>query len=127
MLSIQKLKCSWSLVAAVASILALVSVVHLFLFPLVPSLDYFSARQVQNSCGPVNGSFQRETGLVSTPPPVDLEHEFPADLHNAVVYRNAPWSAKIGRWLSGCDAITKEAKIVEVLTIWTCLVFYSLV
>ncbi|XP_057982420.1 uncharacterized protein LOC131167642 isoform X2 [Malania oleifera] len=104
MFVIQKWKCSWSLVAAIASILGLVSAVHLFLYPLVPSFDYFSVRQVQNSCAPIN-SLTRG-GL-------DLDHRFPIDSHNALVYRGAPWKAKIGQWLAGCDSITAEVNIAE--------------
>jgi hypothetical protein len=115
MLFNQKWKCSWSLAAAVASILALVSVVHLFLFPLAPSFDYF--RQAQNSCVPVNGSFQAPTDHVreGLQPAADLDHRFPAGLHNEVVYHGAPWKAEIGRWLSGCNSIIKEVSIVEVM------------
>ncbi|XP_050244781.1 uncharacterized protein LOC126692990 isoform X1 [Quercus robur] len=115
MLSIQKLNCSWTLVATVASILALVSVIHLFLFPLAPSLDYFS--QAQSSCVPVNGSSQAPTNDVreDLQPAADLDHRFPAGLHNEVVYHSAPWKAEIGRWLSGCDSVAKEVSIVEMI------------
>lgn len=117
MFSIQKWKCSWSLFAAIASIVALVSVVHLFLFPLAPTFDYF--KQVQNSCFPINGSAEAATDHVkeSLQPPVNLKQKFPADLHKAVVYRGAPWKAEIGRWLSGCDSTAKEVNIVEVMRI----------
>lgn len=117
MFSIQKWKCSWSLFAAIASVVALVSVVHLFLFPLTPTFDYF--KQVQNSCFPINGSAEAATDHVkeSLRPPVNLKQKFPADLHKAVVYRGAPWKAKIGRWLSGCDSTAKEVNIVEVMRI----------
>ncbi|KAL0339629.1 UNVERIFIED_CONTAM: putative glucuronoxylan glucuronosyltransferase F8H [Sesamum radiatum] len=128
MFSIQKRNCSWSLVASIASILALVSVVHLFLYPVVPSLDYLRLGQAQSSCLPVNGSV--EVGEMYEPgiglnggiknyskqnprPMVDLKVLFPADLHNAVTYRGAPWKAEIGRWLSGCDSNTMAVEIVE--------------
>ncbi|CAK9157196.1 unnamed protein product [Ilex paraguariensis] len=128
MLSTQKWKCSWSLVASIASIVALVSVVHLFLFPVVPSLDYFSARQFQNSCVPINGSIEggkdnvplnqsiegsRDKAVQNPQQVLDLNVQFPADLHNAVVYRGAPWKTEIGRWLSGCNSNTTAVKIVE--------------
>ncbi|KAK3217773.1 hypothetical protein Dsin_011743 [Dipteronia sinensis] len=117
MFSVQKWKWSWSLVAAVATVLALVSVVHLFLVPVVPSFDYISSRQVQSPCVPLNGSIQGGSNHVweNSPPRIDLDHRFPADLHKAVVYRNAPWKAEIGRWLSGCDAVAEEVKIVEII------------
>lgn len=119
MLSIQKWRLSWSLIATIASVFALFSVVHLFLFPLVPPFDYF--RQVQTSCVPVNGSALVKTDLAkesqSRQPTIDLDRQFPADLHNAVVYRGAPWKAEIGRWLSGCDSVAKEVNIVEVIQV----------
>nr|GLL24593.1 uncharacterized protein LOC109150988 [Ipomoea trifida] len=129
MFSFQK-RCSWSLVASGASFVILVSVVHLFLYPVVPSLDYFST----NSCLPINGSSAVDdrasqdnktiedrmyvtlvngTSKGSPPPMLDLNAEFPEDLHNAVVYRGAPWKAEIGRWLAGCDARNASVKIVE--------------
>ncbi|KAH9678859.1 EGF-like domain-containing protein [Citrus sinensis] len=117
MISIEKWRFSWTLVATVASVLTLVSVVHLFLFPLVPSFDYFTARQqIQNSCVPIKESAEGVTNRVweNSPPQLNLDHRFPADLHNAVVYRNAPWKAEIGRWLSGCDSVAKEVDLVEV-------------
>ncbi|PON32049.1 Exostosin-like [Parasponia andersonii] len=115
MFSIQKWKCSWSLFATIASVVALVSVVHLFLFPLVPTFDYF--RQAQIPCVPINGSAEVGTDHVreSPQPSIDLDRQFPADLHNAVVYRGAPWKAEIGQWLSGCDTIVKEVNISEII------------
>lgn len=116
MFSVQKWKCSWSLLAAVASVIVLVSLVHLFLFPLVPSFDYFSARQVPDKCVPINSSDEQGAahGCKNIQQDLDLDHSFPSDMHNAVVYQNAPWKAEIGRWLSGCDAFAKEININEV-------------
>lgn len=136
MFSLQKWKCSWSLAATIASILALVSVVHLFLYPLVPPLDYLSLSQAQNSCLPVNGSTEggkkyvpgmgSDEGITDyskedPQPMVDLNVQYPADLHNAVAYRDAPWKAEVGRWLSGCDSNITAVEIFEVrncITIW---------
>lgn len=129
MFSLQKWKCSWSLAATIASVLALVSVIHLFLYPVIPSLDYFSLRQAQSSCIPVNepigGSEKYGPGTKSNErtkdnlkenpqPMVDLNLRYPADLHDAVTYRGAPWKAEIGRWLSGCDSNAATVEIVEV-------------
>jgi hypothetical protein len=108
MLINQKWKCSWFLAAALAWILAF-SVVHILLFHLGPSFDCFW--QAENSCVPVNGSFQASTDHVRE------DHRFPTGLHNEVVYHVAPWKAEIGRWLSGCDSIIKEVNIVEVMRI----------
>lgn len=116
MFSVQKWKCSWSLIAAIASIVGLVSVVHLFLFPLGRSFDYF--KQVQNACVPVNESSEATTNHVREAllqPTADLDQRFPADLHKGVVYHGAPWKAEIGQWLSGCDSVTKEVSIAEVI------------
>lgn len=118
MLSNQKWRLSWSLIATIASVFALFSVVHLFLFPLVSPFDYF--RQVQTSCVPINGSALVKTDLAkesqSRQPTIDLDRQFPADLHNAVVYRGAPWKVEIGQWLSGCDSVAKEVDIVEIIS-----------
>ncbi|KAL6958933.1 adenylosuccinate synthase [Sarracenia purpurea var. burkii] len=115
MLSIEKWKCSWSLVATVASIVALISVVHLFLFPVVPSFDYTSARHAENYCMPLNGSIKggKDNVVQNSRPVFNLDLRFPDDLHNAVVYHGAPWKAVIGRWLSGCDSIAAAVKVVE--------------
>lgn len=130
MFSLQKGRCSWSLVATVASILALVSVVHLFLVPVIPSFEYFGARQAQTLCIPVNGSGSGgkvtvlENGSIDSigsednkqilQPMVNLTVRYPSDLHNAVVYHGAPWKAEIGRWLSGCHPNAATVKVVEV-------------
>ncbi|KAK6941847.1 EGF-like domain, extracellular [Dillenia turbinata] len=118
MFSVQKWKSSWPLLAAIASIVGLVSVVHFFLLPLAPSLEYFSTRQqVQNTCTPINGSYEVTNGNTGGFPKsdIDLEHRFPTDLHKAVVYRGAPWKAEIGRWLYGCNSIAKPVIITETI------------
>ncbi|KAH6772808.1 exostosin family protein [Perilla frutescens var. hirtella] len=128
MFSLQKWKCSWSLAATIAAILAVVSVVHLFLYPLVPPLDYLSISQAQNACLPINGTtgdsekyvsgMESKEGIAENSnedphPVVDLNAQYPADSHNAVTYRGAPWKAVIGRWLSGCDSNINAVQIVE--------------
>lgn len=127
MFSLQKWKCSWSLAATIAAILALASVVHLFLYPLVSPFDYLSISKTQNSCLPVNGSTEgsktyfsgigveegRKDSNKKSQPVVDFNIRYPADLHDSVTYRGAPWKAEIGRWLSGCDNTT-AVKIIEV-------------
>ncbi|KAM2229953.1 hypothetical protein ACFX1S_014417 [Malus domestica] len=120
MLPIQKWKCSGSQIATVASVVAMVSIVlvsmvHLFWFPLVPSFAYFS--QAQNSCLPINGSVEAITDQAkgNLKPPIDLDRQFPSDLHKAVVFRGAPWKAEIGRWLAGCHSISNEVDIVEII------------
>lgn len=119
---------------SIASILALVSVAHLFLFPGIPFIEYFGARQTQTFCIPVNGSVNGEkvtvpkygsidssgvmNGLVVDnkqirQPIVNLTVQYPSDLHNAVVYRGAPWKADVGRWLSGCHSNATVINVVE--------------
>lgn len=136
MLPFQKGRCSLSLVGSIASILALISVVHLFLFPGIPFFEYFGARQTQTFCIPVNGSVNGEkvtvpkygsidsNGVMNElvvdnkqirQPIVNLTVQYPADLHNAVVYRGAPWKADVGRWLSGCHSNATVINVVEVL------------
>ncbi|CAN1183534.1 Probable glucuronoxylan glucuronosyltransferase F8H [Linum perenne] len=118
MSAVQKWKCSWSLTAAIASAVALVSIVSLFLFPVDPSFDYLRiCEATQTRCVFPNGTLGRGIGHVwpNLQPRVDLHLSFPVDLHGAVVYRKAPWKAEIGRWLSGCDSITKEATISEII------------
>lgn len=111
---LQKWKCSWSLLATVASVVALISVAHLFLFPLAPSLEYFSMGQGQKTCTPINASIRGvDHDGKNLQPSLDLDHRFPADSHKSVVYRGAPWKAEIGRWFSGCDSIAAEVSIIE--------------
>ncbi|GFP89678.1 probable glucuronosyltransferase gut1 [Phtheirospermum japonicum] len=111
MFSFQKWKLTWSVAASIASILALISVIHLFLYPVVPSLDYLSLRQAQSSCIPINGT--KVNPKQNPQPMVDLKVRYPDDLHNAVTYNGAPWKAEIGRWLSGCNSNTTAIEISE--------------
>ncbi|XP_047315383.1 uncharacterized protein LOC124919231 [Impatiens glandulifera] len=117
MLSVQKWKCSWSLVASIASFLALVSIIHLFLFPVVPSFDYLSFRQSQSTCIPINEGTtvnqNQSQKQLQQQPKFNLDVRFPSDLHNSVVYNGAPWKAEIGRWLFGCHSVANPVKIVE--------------
>lgn len=82
----------------------------------MPSFDSLSVRQAQSLCGPVNESITQVTKNSSEPVAVvvDFDRRFPADLHGAVVYRNASWKSEIGQWLSSCDAVAKEVDIIEV-------------
>uniref|UniRef100_M1BR40 Exostosin family protein n=1 Tax=Solanum tuberosum TaxID=4113 RepID=M1BR40_SOLTU len=106
----QKRMCSWSSVTIIASIVTLVSVVHLFLYPVVPSLDYF--RQYKNSCIPINST--KSTQPTHNNIIISNQTKFPLDLHNGVVYRGAPWKNQVGQWLAGCDSITSPLKVIEV-------------
>lgn len=115
MMSLQKWKCSWSYVATIASIVALVSLLDLFLFHRVPYSSYLGSLEVRKSCISVNCSTQGGNDkLMQNLPLIDLNAQFPADLHEAVVYNGAPWKAEIGRWLSGCNSNATALKISEV-------------
>lgn len=119
MFTLQKWKWSWSYVATIASIVALVSLLDLFLFHRVPYSTYLGSMQVRNSCMSVNCSTEGGTDQLmrNSPPLIDLHAQFPADLHKAVVYNGAPWKAEIGRWLSGCNPNAIALKISEVLIV----------
>ncbi|CAI0377079.1 unnamed protein product [Linum tenue] len=115
MMAVQKWKCSWPLTAAIASAVALFSIVYLLMFPVDPSFDYLRIREAtQSGCLPPNATARKHV-WENLQPRVDLHHRFPADLHGAVVYRKAPWKAEIGRWLSGCDSVAKDANISEII------------
>ncbi|GAB2266985.1 hypothetical protein Dimus_001971 [Dionaea muscipula] len=107
----QRWTCSRSMVATIASVVVVLSVVHLFLFPLTPSLEYFGVGQIRTSCVPTNGTTRE-----SLSPALDKDHGLPVDSHRAVVYHGAPWKAEVGRWLSVCGSIFKEVSIVEKLS-----------
>ncbi|XP_076900987.1 uncharacterized protein LOC143555293 [Bidens hawaiensis] len=113
MFSLQKLNYSLSLTTTIASTVALVLVIQLFVFLAVTPFDYLGYNQVIYSSiqtiEPQNtNSLQKQRQ--------SLESRFPADLHNAVVYRGAPWKAEIGRWLTGCDSVASPIKVVEEIT-----------
>uniref|UniRef100_A0A2K1XB24 DNA2/NAM7 helicase-like C-terminal domain-containing protein n=1 Tax=Populus trichocarpa TaxID=3694 RepID=A0A2K1XB24_POPTR len=99
MISIQKWKCSWSLIATIVSVVALVSAAPLFLFPVLPFLDCFNVR---NSSVPINGTVDERN-----------HHHVLENLKPWLIHRNAPWKAEIGRWLSVCDSATKDVTVVE--------------
>lgn len=117
MFSFQRWRCSWSLVASAASLLLLVSLVHIFLSPFSSSpLNYFNAGQAQSFCSSVNasiGSSEVDRQVGNSDPDLNLSALFPANALGAVIYRGAPWKAEIGRWLAGCDAVSVAADIFE--------------
>ncbi|XP_020580195.1 uncharacterized protein LOC110024520 [Phalaenopsis equestris] len=107
MVSFQSSRFSWSLVAMVGSLLVVVSVVHFFLTPIFPaSLDYFGGR---SSLSPSTGGEIHQSLDLD----IDFDARFPVDSYGAVKYRGAPWRPEIGKWLSGCDSVSKEVDIVE--------------
>ncbi|CAM8969990.1 hypothetical protein QQ045_005687 [Rhodiola kirilowii] len=104
------MKCSWSTFVTTASLLAVLTIVHL---SFSPSVDYFRVPQFLNpvSTSTTEGVTSAVTQI--TIPVNDLDHQFPDYRLNAVVYRGAPWKAEIGQWLSRCDASLVEIDIVE--------------
>lgn len=105
----QKCSCSGSLTATIVSLFLLITIVHMFFFPFIPSsLDYIGFRQIQRQCTPNSASVM---GKLSETFDSNSFDRFPVD---AVSYRNAPWKANIGKWLSGCDPLTEVIEINEV-------------
>ncbi|KAJ3674017.1 hypothetical protein LUZ60_006009 [Juncus effusus] len=102
--------CSWPFILSIISFTILVSAIHLFLTPLFPSPIDFFARS-----NPKAESLDFDYVL-----DLDLKSRFPPDSHGAVTYRNAPWKAEIGRWLSGCDSNSTAIDIIEVLSSRSC-------
>lgn len=121
--SMKNWRCSWSLAATIASVLVLVSVVHLFLFPFTPSFDYF--KLASNSCVSTNASVELINSHGWDEPVIDLKNRFPGDLHGSVPYKGAPWKAEIGQWLAGCHSITKEINVSEVTSDVVVLFIFS--
>ncbi|KAK9081680.1 hypothetical protein Syun_030898 [Stephania yunnanensis] len=109
MFPIKTWKCSPSLIAAVASLVVVVSIVHVLFSPLVPSLDNLRAQKVQKSCFPVDGSRER----VSYGFAANLSQRVYADSRKAVIYRGAPWREEIGQWLLHCHSATSTIDVVE--------------
>ncbi|CAN6454171.1 unnamed protein product [Victoria cruziana] len=104
----QKCSCSGSLTATIVSLFLLITIVHMFFFPFIPSsLDYIGFRQIQRQCTPNSASVM---GKLSETFDSNSFDRFPVD---AVSYRNAPWKANIGKWLSGCDPLTEVIEINE--------------
>lgn len=96
-------------VGAVGALVMLVTAVHVFMVPILPSsLDYFGARS----------SISRQRNELPGVGVVDsrLRGQFPSDSHGAVVFRGAPWKAEVGRWLAGCHANSSSVNVTEVCT-----------
>jgi hypothetical protein len=107
MRAIRSTKCPVAFVGAAGALLVLVTAVHVFMVPILPSsLDYFGARS--SASHPRNASLG--VGVVDS----RLREHFPSDSHGAVVFRGAPWKAEVGRWLAGCHANSSSFNITEV-------------
>ncbi|XP_020526336.1 uncharacterized protein LOC18439978 isoform X2 [Amborella trichopoda] len=132
MLPLQKWRCSWSLVASIVSLVVLVSVIHMFLFPLVPSsFEFFNGQQGRNYCPSINDTHvpiggthvSSNASYVSVNSTHDVSvgnSSFPdfnvmPDSHGAVSYKGAPWKSEIGRWFSGCDSIAMAVYVNETI------------
>ena len=120
MLTTRSTKCPWAFVGVAGVFVMLVTAVHVFMMPVLPStLDFFGAR-----CG-----VDRPRNALPDVTAVDsrLKRRFPADSYGAVTYRGAPWKAEIGRWLAGCHAGSSAVNITEVCTkLCHCLLFSDL-
>ncbi|KAK9699287.1 hypothetical protein RND81_08G165100 [Saponaria officinalis] len=96
MLFAKKWSCTKAAVlTVVATVLVLISLLHLTLFPS-STRDYFR--------------IQKQAPLLQS------DIRFPADFHNAVVYRGAPWNPHIGRWLSTCHSLAASINITETIS-----------
>ncbi|XP_078442149.1 uncharacterized protein LOC144711888 isoform X2 [Wolffia australiana] len=112
-------KCSCSPITGIMSMLVLMVAVHLYFSPFFPaSLGYFSALYARNLCFTISrssGENSTQHTIESSQWAIGLDAQFPADNLNAVFYRDAPWKAEMGRWLSGCDSVDKFVEIHEVI------------
>jgi hypothetical protein len=109
MLTIRSTKWPWAFVGVTGALVILVTAVHVFMVPILPSsLDFFGARR----------GIDRQRNVLPDVGVVDsrLKSQFPADLYGAVTFRGAPWKAEIGRWLAGCHAGSSTVNISEVCT-----------
>ncbi|RCV46311.1 hypothetical protein SETIT_9G521600v2 [Setaria italica] len=108
MLAIRSTKCPVAFVGAAGALVVLVTAVHVFMVPILPSsLDYFGARS----------SISRPRNALPGVGVVDsrLRGQFPSDSHGAVVFRGAPWKAEVGRWLAGCHANSSSVNVTEAI------------
>ncbi|KAL6596347.1 hypothetical protein ACP70R_047711 [Stipagrostis hirtigluma subsp. patula] len=106
MLAIRSTKCPVAFVGVAGALVVLVTAVHVFMVPILPSsLSYFGAR----------GSIGRPRNALPGVGVVDsrLRGQFPSDLYGAVAFRGAPWKAEIGRWLAGCHANSSAVNVTE--------------
>ena len=111
MLTTRSTKCLWAFVGVAGILVMLVTAVHVFMVPILPSsLDFFGARR--------GVGVDRPRNVLPNVRVVDsrLKGRFPADSYGAVAYRGAPWKAEIGRWLAGCHAGSSAVNITEVCT-----------
>ncbi|XP_006651086.2 uncharacterized protein LOC102700608 isoform X1 [Oryza brachyantha] len=106
MRTIRSTKCPWAFLGVAGALVMLVTAVHVFMVPILPSsLDYFGAGHgVRRPRNVLPGA-----GVVDS----RLRGQFPSDSYGAVTYRGAPWKAEIGRWLSGCGAGLSVVNITE--------------
>ena len=100
---------SCSTAASIVSLLAFATVANMFLSPYFQSSsNYFSYSPVRNSCSSSNATVE------NSEQDTDFVAQFVTDNFSAVFHRGAPWKAEIGRWLSGCDSVSKNVEIDEV-------------
>ncbi|KAK3148234.1 hypothetical protein QOZ80_3BG0292440 [Eleusine coracana subsp. coracana] len=108
MLTIRSTKCPVAFLVVAGALVVLVSTVHVFMVPILPSsLDYFGA----------HGSISRSRNVLPGVGVVNsrLRVQFPSDSFGAVAFRGAPWKAEIGRWLAGCHANSSSVNVTEAI------------
>ncbi|XP_078442215.1 uncharacterized protein LOC144711931 isoform X2 [Wolffia australiana] len=116
-------------IAALVSFAVLIVAAHLYLSPHYPSsFLFFNASNARNSShgleiSPLTRSSGENSSQHTVSGPqweIGLDAQFPADSLKSVFYRDAPWKAEIGQWLSGCDSINQSVDILEVVRSKAC-------
>lgn len=114
MSSLQNFKYSWQLTVVILILVAFISIVHLFFVPLIPtSLEFSGSRQTKSSANASsikNGSSTGDDNIAQDQYPQSY------DSYGAILYRDAPWKAGMGKWLSRCHDIAAPVYINETIS-----------
>nr|ACN39924.1 unknown [Picea sitchensis] len=114
MSSLQNFKYSWQLTIVILILVAFISVVHVFFVPLIPtSLEFTGSRQTESladASSVKNGSSTGDKNIEQDQYPQS------SDSYGAILYRDAPWKADMGKWLSRCHDIAALVYINETIS-----------
>jgi len=114
MSSLQNFKYSWQLTIVILILVAFISVVHIFFVPLIPtSLEFTGSRQTESladASSVKNGSSIGDKNIEQDQYPQS------SDSYGAILYRDAPWKADMGKWLSRCHDIAAPVYINETIS-----------
>lgn len=115
MSSLQNFKYSWHLTVVILILVAFISIVHIFFVPLIPaSLDFTRSRQIESLANALSSIKN-----VSSIGDKNIEQDQDPQSHDsdgAILYRDAPWKADIGKWLSRCHDIAAPVYINETIS-----------